>query len=206
MLLFANKAILIVMVKYVTSRVACEQLGLHANTLRKYADEGSIEIIKTPSGQRKYNVDKFLGVAGKRTLVCYCRVSSYKQKDDLQRQVEYMGDKYPHAEIVKDIGSGLNYKRKGLKALLQRAMSGESITLMVAHRDRLARFGIELITQVIESNGGTVVVLKQDSLSPEQELTADLLNILHVFSLRMHGLRNYKKQVSQALDAAKPTQ
>ena len=63
-----------------------EQLGLHANTLRKYADEGSIEIIKTPSGQRKYNVDKFLGVAGKRSLVCYCHVSNYKQKDDLQRQ------------------------------------------------------------------------------------------------------------------------
>jgi len=139
-------------------------------------------------------------------LVCYCRVSSYQQKDDLQRQVEYIGDKYPEAEIIKDIGSGLNYKRKGLKALLQRAMSGESITLMVAHRDRLARFGIELITRVIESNGGKVVVLKQDSLSPEQELTADLLNILHVFSCRMQGFRNYKKQVSEALDTTKPAQ
>jgi predicted site-specific integrase-resolvase len=102
-------------------------------------------------------------------------------------------------EIIKDIGSGLNFKRKGLKAILERAMHGTRIQLVVAHRDRLARFGSELIQQVIESNGGQLVVLRESSLSPEEELTKDLLNIIHVFSYRMPGLRHYKKQVSEAV-------
>ncbi|PQJ97259.1 recombinase family protein [Chromatium okenii] len=105
----------------------------------------------------------------------------------------------PQAEIIKDIGSGLNFKRKGLNTILERAMRGTHITLVVAHRDRLARFGHELIRFVIESNGGKLVVLSEDTLSPAVELTQDLLNILHVFSCRMHGLRNYKKQVAQAI-------
>jgi len=189
---------------YVTSREACKQLGLHPNTLRKLADNAKIKYYKTESGQRRYDIEAYLGIVRKRTVVCYCRVSSYKQKDDLQRQIAYMADKYPEAEIVKDIGSGLNYKRKGLKSLLDRAIKGEVIELMVAHKDRLARFGIELITQVIESSGGKVVVLKQNNLSPEQELTADLLHILPVFSCRMHGLRNYKNQVREAVSQPKP--
>ena len=167
---------------YVPSRIACKQLGICANTLRKLANNDKIPHYITDHGQRRYDVDSYLGLKKEVVTVCYCRVSSYKQKDDLMRQVAYMASKYPKAEIVKDIGSGLNYKRKGLKTLLGRAIRGEPIELVVAYRDRLARFGVELITQVIESSGGSVVVLKQIDLSPEQELTADLLNILHVFS------------------------
>lgn len=168
------------------------------NTLRKMADDGRIETIRV-SGQRRYNVDAFLGLQQRQSVICYCRVSSYKQKDDLERQVSFMRGKYPDSEIIKDIGSGLNFKRLGLKAILERAMRGDRLHVVVAHRDRLARFGSELIRFVIESNGGKLVVLSEDSLSPEQELTKDLLNIIHVFSCRMHGLRNYKKQVSEAL-------
>jgi predicted site-specific integrase-resolvase len=110
-----------------------------------------------------------------------------------------MREQYPEAEVIKDIGSGLNYKRKGLKTLLGRAMRGEQLEIVVAHKDRLARFGFELIEWIIQQSSGRIVVLKQTNLSPEQELTNDLLSILHVFSCRMHGLRNYKKQVQQAL-------
>lgn len=78
-------------------------------------------------------------------------------------------------------------------------MRGDKLKVVVAHRDRLARFGYELIRFIIESNGGQLVVLSEDSLSPAEELTKDLLNIIHVFSCRMHGLRNYKKQISEAL-------
>ena len=78
-------------------------------------------------------------------------------------------------------------------------MRGDKLKVVVAHRDRLARFGYELIRFIIESNGGQLVVLSEDSLSPTEELTKDLLNIIHVFSCRMHGLRNYKKQISEAL-------
>lgn len=183
--------------KYYTSREASKILDVHANTLRKWADDGTIETIKTASGQRRYNLEQYTKV-GKLAIVCYCRVSSAKQRDDLARQVDFMREKYPNAEIVKDVGSGLNFKRKGLKAILERAMRGDSIELVVAHRDRLARFGQDLIKQVIEFNGGKLVVLDQSACSPEEELTKDLLNILHVFSCRMHGLRNYKKQVEQA--------
>jgi predicted site-specific integrase-resolvase len=162
------------------------------------ADDGRIQTIRI-SGQRRYNVDEYIGLQQCKHIVCYCRVSSHKQVDDLQRQIAFMQGRYPNAEIVKDIGSGLGFKRKGLKAVLERAMRGDSIELVVAHRDRLARFGHELIRQIIEHGGGKLVVLSEDSLSPEQELAKDLLNIIHVFSRRMHGLRNYKKQVSQAI-------
>jgi len=184
--------------KYYTSREAAKILDVHPNTLRKWADDGTIEAIKTAAGQRRYNLDQYLQNNQQRTIVCYCRVSSAKQRDDLARQVDFMREKYPNAEIIKDVGSGLNFKRKGLKTLLERAMRGDSIELVGAHRDRLARFGQDLIRQVIEFNGGKLVVLDQSACSPEEELTKDLLNILHVFSCRMHGLRNYKKQIAQA--------
>lgn len=188
---------------FTTSKKACEVLGLHPNTLRKMANNGEIKYYRTVSGQRRYNVGDYLGSKTEIKTICYCRVSSYKQRDDLQRQVEFMSAKFPGSEIIKDIGSGLNYKRKGLISILRRAMSGEPIKLVSAHKDRIARFGFELVTLVIEENGGELVVLNQDTLSPEQELTADLLNVLHVFSCRMHGLRNYKKQVSEALSNQK---
>lgn len=190
---------------YISSRKAVEKLGVHANTLRRWAKNGKIKHITTASGQRKYAVDSFLGKAAECVTICYCRVSSYKQKDDLHRQVEFMRERYANAEIIKDIGSGINFKRKGLKAILERAMCGDKLEIVVAHKDRLARFGFDLIRYIIERSGGRLVVLSQNIFSPEEELTKDLLNILHVFSCRMHGLRNYKKQVSQALsvEAAK---
>ncbi|MFM8333198.1 MAG: IS607 family transposase [Candidatus Methylumidiphilus sp.] len=192
----ANNSLYLFFMQYESSRKAALILGLHPNTLRRMANAGDIETIRI-SGQRKYNVEAYLGSV-KSSVVCYCRVSSYKQKDDLARQVSFMQERYPEAEIIKDIGSGINFKRKGLNAILERAMRGTHITLVVAHRDRLARFGHELIRFVVESNGGKPVVLSEDALSPEVELTKDLLNILHVFSGRMHGLRNYKKQIAQA--------
>jgi hypothetical protein len=108
-----------------------------------------------------------------------------------------MRGKYPNAEIVKDIGSGINFKRKGLLSLLERSMSGAVITLVVAYRDRLARFGSGIIEFILNRNGGKIVVLNEVSLSPEEELTRDLLTILHVFSCRLHGLRKYKAKIEE---------
>ena len=191
---------------FVSTKKACKALGLHQNTLRKMANNDEIKHYKTKTGQRRYDIENYLGIKKELKTICYCRVSSYKQKDDLQRQVEFMSERFPGSEIIKDIGGGLNYKRKGLQSILRRAMSGEPIRLVSAHRDRIARFGFELIALVVEETGGELVVLNQNTLSPEQELTADLLNILHVFSCRMYGLRNYKKQVREALSNKKPDQ
>jgi predicted site-specific integrase-resolvase len=178
---------------FVPMRKAADILGLHPNTVRKLCDEGKIKCKKLESGHRRVDVSEFLREQERRsTTICYCRVSSSKQKDDLQRQVEYMQGRYPTAEIIKDIGSGVNYKRKGLKAILERSMRGEVIELVVAYKDRLARFGTDIVRQVLEFNGGKLVVLNEVLLSPEQELTKDLCSIIHVFSCRLHGLRKYK--------------
>ena len=174
--------------KYIKGKDACGRLGVCMNTLRKMADDGRIETIRV-SGQRRYNVDAYLGLQQQQFTICYCRVSSHKQRDDLERQVAFMQEKYPQAEVIKDIGSGLNFKRAGLKAILERAMRGDRIHVVVAHRDRLARFGSELVRQVIEFNGGQLVVLSEDSLSPEQELTKDLLNINRLLSLQIKNRR-----------------
>ncbi|MFM7905422.1 MAG: IS607 family transposase [Microcystis sp.] len=182
---------------FVPLRKAVEILGLHPNTLRKYADEGKIKSIKNEAGQRLYDVQSYISGATKTSLVCYCRVSSVNQRDDLERQTIFLRSFYPEAEIVKDIGSGLNFQRKGIKTLLDRLLQGDKLTLIVAHRDRLCRFGFDLFQYMVERNGGQIVVLDQTVHSPESELTADLLSILHLFSGRMPGLRKYSKEIKE---------
>jgi predicted site-specific integrase-resolvase len=159
---------------YVPLRKAVEFLGLHPHTLRKYADEGKIESIKNEAGQRLYNVESYQRGATRATVVCYCRVSSTKQRDDLARQVEFMRERYADAEIIQDIGSGLNFKRKGLQALLVRLMRGDKLTVVVACKDRLCRFRFELFQFMAEQNGGRVVV--QGKL-----FTAQKLNLRPIF-------------------------
>jgi putative resolvase len=170
--------------------------------LRQLANADKIDYIRTKGGQRRYNVQAFIEGKSESTFttVCYCRVSSVKQRDDLERQVAYMRSIYPKTEIIRDIGSELNFKRKGLKALLDRLHQGDKLQVVVAHRDRLARFGIEVIQYLIKQNGGELVVLDHKSHSPEAELTADLLSILHVFSCRMHGLRKYRNKIKEDTD------
>ena len=182
---------------YIPGRKASAQLGIHQNTLRRYADEGRIQTIRTASGQRRYDVDAFLRQSADAALVCYCRVSSAKQRDGLARQVAFMRERYPNAEIVSDTGGGLNFRRKGLVALLERLQRGDKLRIVVAHRDRLARFGFELIQWLAEQNGGGVVVLDNTDYSPEQELTQDILAILHTFSCRLHGLRRYRNAIKE---------
>jgi predicted site-specific integrase-resolvase len=108
-----------------------------------------------------------------------------------------MHHKFPDAEIIKDVGSGINYKRKGLRAILGRVLRGEKLTLVVAHRDRLVRFGFDLIKFLVEENGGEIVVLEDRTHSPEDELVRDLVSIINVFACRLHGLRRYGSQISK---------
>ncbi len=189
---------------YVPLRKAVEILGLHPNTLRKYADEGKIEIIKNEAGQRLYNTQSYIRGSARASLICYCRVSSAKQKDDLNRQVEFMQNQYPEAEVIKDIGSGLNFKRKGLRAILDRLLQGDKLTIVVTCRDRLTRFGFELIQYLVEQNGGEIVVLDKTIYCPESEMVADVLSIIHIFSVRVHGLRKYSKKIKEDSDLPQP--
>lgn len=190
---------------YVTLREARKQLGLHPNTLRKYADKGIIETIKTPSGQRRFNLESFIKQKQNNLqTILYCRVSSARQKDDLQNQKNYLLSKYPGAEVIIDVGSGLNFKRRGLRSILERLLQGDSIQLVVAQRDRLCRFGFDLIEYLVVKNGGEIMVLDQIEYSPEGELVSDILSIIHVFSCRIHGMRKYKNQIKEDKDLPKP--
>ena len=155
---------------FLPSRMAAAILGLHPQTFRNYADQGKIPYYRNSAGQRLYDVDAFLGRASKPETVCYCRVSSAKQRGDLQRQCAQMRSLYPNAEIIRDIGGGLNWKRKGLLSILERIHRGDKLTLVVAHRDRLARFGFELIEWLVQQNGGQVLVLHQPDASPNPSL------------------------------------
>jgi predicted site-specific integrase-resolvase len=108
-----------------------------------------------------------------------------------------MSSLYPNATIIQDIGSGINYKRKGLQTLLERLIKGDKFTLVVAHKDRLVRFGFELFEFLFQQNNGTILVLNNSTGDPQTELTNDILTILHVFSCRMHGLRKYYNKIKE---------
>jgi putative resolvase len=110
----------------VPSRIASSKLGLHPHTLRKYFDDGLIKGIKNPAGQRYYDVESYLAdPLDKPSVICYARVSSRKQSADLARQVDFLKSVYPDSEIITDVGSGLNFKRKGIQTLLDRLLSGD---------------------------------------------------------------------------------
>lgn len=180
---------------YVPLREAIRKLGVSKDTLRKYADEGLIPSIRTPTNHRRFDCEAYIKQQNTPTLVGYCRVSSRKQLDDLDRQVKHINQIYPNIEIVTDVASGLNFKRKGLNSLLERLLQGDRISLVVTYRDRLARFGFDLLKYLFEYNHGEILVLNSDvETSREQELTSDLLAILHHFSCRMHGSRSYKNK------------
>jgi predicted site-specific integrase-resolvase len=142
-------------------------------------------------------------VADPRVAIAYCRVSSAGQKADLERQVAHMRERCPGAEVVADVGSGLNFKRKGLKAVLERALQGTVRSVTVAHRDRLCRFGFELVKWLLERQRVELVVLDDEQQSPECEFTEDLLAIVHVFSCRFNGLRRYRKAAQEAVEGRK---
>jgi predicted site-specific integrase-resolvase len=175
-------------------------LRITASTLRRWDKQGKIKTIRTPSGIRLYDREGILGIMHRggapiepvRIKYAYCRVSSKKQADDLKRQEDFYRSDYPDYQLVSDIGSGINFKRKGLQTILERVMLHEVEELVVSHRDRLCRFGFELIEWICLKNDTKLVVLDKDEhQSPNEELADDVLSIIHIFSNRDSGKRRY---------------
>jgi len=136
----------------------------------------------------------------RRMNVSYCRVSSSNQKSDLQSQKKAVELFCTAAgkvidQKLEDIGSGLNYKRKNFIALMNQVERGEIGEIIVAHKDRLVRFGFEWFEHFCNQHGTQIVVMNSDQLSPEHEMTKDLRSIIHCFSSRLYGLRKYKKKI-----------
>ncbi len=198
------------MAKYVKPNEAANTLGVCLRTLRRWEAEGKINTIKTPSGQRRYDIEKFIKKEsepeGGRATVIYARVSTRPQKADLDRQVERLSALYPGAEIVKEVGGGLNLRRKGLITLLGRVLLRDIAVIVVAHKDRLARFGFDIIEWLCEQFDCKIVVLNQVSLSPHAELVQDIVAILHSFSSRLYSIRRIENQIKKELQAETETQ
>jgi putative resolvase len=197
---------------YVPGKEAEKILGVHQKTLYNWDKKGLIEVIRTPGKKRLYNVEKYLKENKKQTEVinteeinvealdktiklCYVRVSSQGQKDDLDKQKEYMKGKYPNHVIIEDIGSGINFNRKGIRKIIELGIAGKVEELVVANKDRLTRLGYELIEDIIikYSKGKIIILNKRDKSEPEEELAKDVLAIMNVFTAKMHGLKKDRK-------------
>lgn len=189
--------------KYVTPKEAAQNLGVSVSSLRRWEAEGKVKSIRTPGGQRRYCIEEYESEG--KSIVCYARVSTHGQKDDLERQAEFLRSKYPRAEIITEIGSGLNFKRERFLSILERIHQRNVALLAVAYPDRLARFGFPLIEWLCEQCECKLVVLNESKLSPQEELIQDILSILHCFSARFYGLRKYQKQAEKILQE-EPTQ
>jgi len=185
--------------KFISGKEIKSYLQVSTTTLHRWSNEDRIRTIRTPHGTRKYSLHDVQTLLSRsdssleKTKICYCRVSSRKQIDDLERQQSFFRQEYPHHKLVTDIGSGINWQRKGLKTILEQAMSGHLSEVVVAHRDRLCRFAFELIQWILQTHGVKLVVLDQTTnQSSDTELADDILSIIHVYSCRQMGKRRYK--------------
>ena len=198
---------------FISIQKAVKRYGISAQLLRRWDRENLIESTRTPGNVRlfnRYDLEKMLGIDRndvKKKSYIYCRVSSDKQKNDLFRQEQYLRSLYPAHDIITDVGSGINFKRKGLQTILDRAIKGLIGEVVVAYKDRLARFGFDLIEYIIKKGGGRITVLdKEEHKSSDTELAEDLLSIVHVFNCRQMGKRRYchEKSKSKNISDTKP--
>ena len=189
--------------KYYSSKTVTKILGVTAQTLRNWDKEGKLKpsYIKS-NGYRYYSEDSILSYTQERktkknlNVIGYARVSSKKQEDDLNRQIDYLkqyiSNKYQTFEIISDIGSGINYNKKGLQKLIEKINRKEVDIIVVQYKDRLLRFGFELIEYFASLNNVKIEVLDKKDKSEEQELTEDLIQIITVFSYKLQGKRKSK--------------
>lgn len=192
--------------------------GIESQTLRKLGDQQKVKCYRTPTGQRKFDKDSLekmcQGISEKSSPIntkrnfIYARVSSKKQLEDLSRQIEFLQTKRPDYltyTLIQDVASGINFKRKGLQTILDSCLQGTIGEVVVAHRDRLCRFGYEIVEYLVTKSGGRIVVVSDESStddengneqkgkkSTEQELAEDLLSIVHIYSCRQMGKRKYR--------------
>ena len=177
------------------------------STLQRWDRDGILKAHRSPTNRRFYTHDQLseiLGVkAHKRMAISYCRVSSSGQKNDLVAQQKAVAVFCTSAgiaidEAITEVGGGLNLKRKQFIRLMSLVESRAIHTLVIAHKDRLARFGMDWFEYFLQQHDCKLVVINNESLSPESEMVQDLMAIVHCFSCRLYGLRRYKKVIREA--------
>ncbi len=197
-----------------TIRQFAERVGLSVKPLQRWDREGKLKPLRTPRNRRQYtdeHIRQALGLRGiqpasaPRKTVVSLRVSSQAHRPDLDTQ-RTAREQFCTArgiavdDWIAEIGGGLHVKRPTFLNLIDAIVAGQVAMLIIAHTDRLARFGYDLLTHLYAAHQCEVVVRNQETLSPEQELVQDVMTIMHGFSSRLYGLRNYRKSLKEALE------
>lgn len=190
---------------FVSSAKACQVLGVCAETLRRWSREGKIRYAQNGSGgYRRYDVSSVVQCIGSDEPVdiIYARVSTRAQQKYLANQTERLVAKYgKHCTIITDVGSGLNFKRPGLKKVLEKVMCGAVQKLYVSHKDRLCRFAFDLVEFMCTRHGTEIIVAENgDEQTPAAELADDVLSIITVFGARLYGSRGSRGKQKRAHD------
>ena len=196
--------------KIISIGQSAKMLGVHVQTLRNWEKSGKLKPDSiSPGGTRRYNSDTIMRISGReliqiekddRVTIAYARVSSQDQKEDLKRQAQvlelYCAEHGYRYELITDLGSGMNYYKKGLTSLINRILGDGVKRLVLTHKDRLLRFGAELIFSICEAKGVEVVIINkgEDKASFEEDLAKDVLEIITVFSARLYGSRSGKNR------------
>lgn len=195
--------------KYYTINKFSKILGVTPQTLRNWDKSGKLKPHHTSeNGYRYYSEEQIQKVISEKTkqklVIGYCRVSSKKQKDDLERQIEnvrmYLLAQGKPFEIISDIGSGINYKKKGLLELLQRINDNQVEKIVILYKDRLLRFGFELVESIAFMHDCKIEIIDNEPKPEQQELVEDLVQIITVFSCKLQGKRaNKAKKIIKQL-------
>ena len=188
--------------RFVKIGEAAKILGVNPQTLRRWEEGGVIQPAKrTPKGTRLYSLQELLGVNDlAHPTIAYARVSSSDEKEDLERQhavLEAFCNKngWKPTEIIRDLGSGMNYNKKGFLRLLELIVGGQMSRLVLTHKDRLLRFGAEIVFRICELKGIEIVIInKGEQPSFEEELTQDVMEIMTVFCAKLYGRRSHKSK------------
>ena len=186
-----------------------QRIGVSVKTLQRWNREGRLTPSRTPTNRRVYTDEHLYQVLPQRqsteqATVVYMRVSSQAQKPDLANQRTVL-EQFCAArglavtDWVSEVGGGLNFKRPRFLALVDRIVTHQVAMVVIAHKDRLMRFGFDLFAHLCRRHDCEIVVMNTETLSPEQEMVQDLMTIVHCFSSRLYGLRNYRKALSRAL-------
>jgi putative resolvase len=183
-------------------------MGVHPKTVQRWDRDGTLTAKRTPTGRRVYTDEDRRRVLGfpeaQKRSIAYCRVSSAAQKPDLKNQRQALEQfcisrGIAQVEFLEEVGGGMNFKRKVFTELMDAVGRGEISKLIVAHKDRLVRFGFAWFSHFCEINGCELLVLNAETLSAQEEMVEDLMTIVDCFSSRLYGLRNYKKALKAAI-------
>ncbi len=192
------------MEKLYTLRDACDIMQIDPTTLRKWDREGKIRCVRLQNNFRRIpesEINRILGIRDERSSYIYARVSSSGQKGDLDRQIEKLRVSSPESEVISDIRSGMRFNRKGFLKLLELIESDKVLVIYITHKDRLARFGYDLVEKICEMHGTRIVTVDgEELLTAHEELSRDLISIITSFSARLYGLRSHKiKKILEAV-------